>query len=71
MGSRPPKFLAYPVILCFEKRCPKQNTAARIKSNILAHTNLLPPQNFWLATPLPNLILWSHIYANRKNAFMA
>jgi len=25
----PPKFLAYLVILCFERRCPKQNSAAR------------------------------------------
>jgi len=34
------------VILCFEKRCPKQNTVARLKSKDF------PPQNFGLATPL-------------------
>jgi len=42
-----PKFLAYVVILCFERRCPKQNTVARLKSNILT-----APQMIGLATPL-------------------
>jgi len=32
----PPNFLAYIVILCFERRCSKQNTVARLKSNDLA-----------------------------------
>jgi len=31
-----PKFLAYLVILRFEKQRPKQNTATSLKSNILA-----------------------------------
>jgi len=35
-GVMPPKFLEYFVILCFESRCPKQNTVARLKSNDLA-----------------------------------
>jgi len=34
-GWHPPKCFAYPIILCFEKRCPKQHTVARLKSNIL------------------------------------
>ena len=37
----PPKFLEYIVILCFERRDPKQNSVFRLKSNIL------PPQHFW------------------------
>jgi len=32
----PPTFLAHPVIFCFEKRCPKQNTESRLRSNISA-----------------------------------
>jgi len=31
----PPKFSAYLVILWFERRYPKQNTVARLKSNIV------------------------------------
>jgi len=42
-GAIPHTYLAYLTILCFEKRCPKQNAVAHLKSNIL------PPQNF--ATP--------------------
>ena len=39
-----PQFLAYLVVLCFEKRCPEQNTVARLKSKYLA-----PPKIFgWL-----------------------
>jgi len=38
-----PKFLAYLVILCFERRCHKQHTVARLKSKI-------PPPNFGSAT---------------------
>ena len=44
---RPLKCLAYPIILCFEKRCPKQKTVAQLKSKIL-----VPPKNSGLATPL-------------------
>jgi len=35
VGPRSPwfhKFLVYLVILCFDRRCPKQNTVARLKS---------------------------------------
>jgi len=35
------KFLAYIVILCFERRYPKQNSVIRLKSNILAQ------KKFW------------------------
>jgi len=35
------KVLAHLVILCFEKRRPKQNTVARLKSNLLA------PKMYW------------------------
>ena len=34
-GATPPKFLKYLVILCFERRCPKQNAVASLKPNIL------------------------------------
>jgi len=40
-GTIAPKFLAYLVILCFEKRHPNKNTAARLKSNILAPHKIL------------------------------
>jgi len=48
LGARwamPPKFLAYLVVLCFDRRCPKQYTLiARLKSKYLA-----PPKIFgWL-----------------------
>jgi len=36
----------YIVILCFERRFSEQNSVIRLKSNIF------PPTNFWLATPL-------------------
>jgi len=39
--AKDPKFLAFLVILCFEKRCPKLNTVARLKSKDL------PPKIFW------------------------
>jgi len=42
----PSKFSAHIVILCFEKRYPKQNSVIRLKSNILT------PQIFGLATLL-------------------
>jgi len=32
-----PFFLEYLVILCFERKYLKQNTVARLKSNILTH----------------------------------
>jgi len=34
VGHGFPEILAYPVILCFDKQCPK-NTLFRLKSNIL------------------------------------
>jgi len=41
------------VILCFEKRFSKQNSAIRLKSNILAQKKIVgPPQIFGLAMPL-------------------
>jgi len=46
-GAILPKFLEYLLILCFERRCPKQNTADRPKSKVLA-----PPKIFGLATTL-------------------
>jgi len=36
-----PKFLAYLVILCFERRCLKQNTVARLKLSDLVHPKIL------------------------------
>jgi len=37
MGGQAPKFLANLDILCFERRCLKQNTVAHLKWNDLAH----------------------------------
>jgi len=47
------KYLAYLVILCFERWCPKQTTVARLKVKILS------PKNFWPgdATDSEELIL--------------
>jgi len=47
------------VILCFEKRYPKENTVARLKSNILA------PQIFGLATPMSHCIGYHCITCQR------
>ena len=44
---RPPTFLTYLVILCFERRHSKQNIVIRLKSNILASPNFWPPKNIW------------------------
>jgi len=40
-GQCLPTFLAYLVISCFEKRLPRQNTVARLKSKILSPPNFL------------------------------
>jgi len=39
-GAISPKFIACLVILCFERRCRKQNTIARLKSKDLTSTIL-------------------------------
>jgi len=41
----PPKFLENIVIMCFERRCSKQNRVIRLKSSIS------PPTNFWAGYP--------------------
>jgi len=46
-GAMAPKFLACIVILCFERRYPKQNTVARLKSNILSPKKCLAPPKIW------------------------
>jgi len=58
-GSWPPKYLAYLVILCFERRYPKQNTVARLKSKILA-----PPKFF-----CPRKKLWAGYTAGQAGLF--
>jgi len=46
-GTTPSEFLAYPIVLCLERRCPtKQNTVVCLKSKYL------PPQTCGLATLL-------------------
>ena len=45
MRPFPSKFLAYLVILCFDRQCPEQNTVAPFKSKYLA-----PQKNLGLAT---------------------
>jgi len=39
-----PQFLENIVILCFERRYPKQNNVIRLKSNILSPPNFLAPK---------------------------
>ena len=52
-GHAPPKFLEHTVILCFERRFPKQNSFIRLKSNSVAPLKFFaPPQIFELATTL-------------------
>jgi len=46
-GAMSPNVLAYLAILCFEKRCPRQNTVARLKADILAPTFFWYPKKFW------------------------
>ena len=46
-GTMSREFLVYLVILCFERQCPEQITAARIKVKVFG-----PPQSFGLATLL-------------------
>jgi len=45
-----PQILEYLVILCFERRYPKQNTVARLKASILSPKIVLSPQTIlgWL-----------------------
>jgi len=40
-AMNPTRFVAYLLVLCFERRYLKQNTVARLKSSIL------PPPNVW------------------------
>ena len=47
-GAIPPKLLAYLNLLCFETRCPKPSTVARLNLNYVV------PKKFVLAT----LLLW-------------
>ena len=44
-GPRAPKFLAYFIVSCFEGRCPKQNTVARLKSIYFALRKILGLQS--------------------------
>ena len=48
-GPCPPKFAANVIILCFDRRYPKQNTVPHLKSNILAR------QSLCLASSLPRV----------------
>ena len=51
----PPKFLEHIIILCLERRFPKQNSVIRVKIKIL------PPQNFWAVYPrATQLGAWVH-----------
>jgi len=59
-GMPPAKFLAYLVILCFERRCPKQNTAARLRAKYLA------PQNFWAGYATGQITLRTKENSQRK-----
>jgi len=54
-----PKFLAYLVILCFERRYPRQNIVTRLKSNVWQ------PKPFF--APLKILGLLSHWFKERHS----
>ena len=60
-AAMPPKFPAYLFVLCFVRRCPKQNTVARLQSKYLTS-----PKNFGLAALLLNCLvvgnqnIWLH-----------
>ena len=45
-GTIPPKFLAYFVILCFDRQCLERNAVARLNSKCLS------PLKFWATTQL-------------------
>jgi len=49
-GHGPPKCLENMVILCFERRFPKQNSVIHLKSSILAQKKIFGPLKFlgWL-----------------------
>jgi len=47
----PLKFLEHIVLLCFERRFPKENSVIRLKSNILASTKCLGWQRYWSEKP--------------------
>jgi len=44
----PQIFFAYLVVLCFDRRCPKQNIVARLKSTYLSHQKILGWLRHWL-----------------------
>jgi len=47
-GAMPPQFLAYPVILCFEKWRPKQKYCCSPKIKHVGPSEFFdPPKNFW------------------------
>ena len=51
-GANFPKFLAFLNILCFERRCRKQNTVARLKSKDLpAPSGSSPAGGQWCPAP--------------------
>jgi len=56
-----PKFLQYLVILRFERRYPKQNTVAHLKSNILAR------QFFWAGYATPSTANFTMRQQTHKN----
>jgi len=62
-GHCPPKFLENIVILRFERRFSEQNSAIRLKSNILPTPNVCP-LIFELATPLPLTRLFTNHFHN-------
>jgi len=51
-----PKFLAHIVILCFDRRYPKQNSVIRVKSNILVLPNFLTPPKFWTGYAIADIL---------------
>jgi len=58
-GVMHPKFLAFYIILCFERQCAKQNTVVRLKSKDL------PTKNFWAGYATACRYIHSAFYPTR------
>ena len=62
------KFSAYLIILCFEKRRPKQKYCFSPKSNISTPSKFFPPKNLWLAALLSSLSnLFTTLWINDRS----
>ena len=58
-GQWPHQFFAYLIILRFEKLRPSHKNAARLKSNILAHSQKFFPNKFWVSYATGDKAQWN------------